>query len=203
MLLDVEETAILNLLEINGRLTFKPDMDVHLRAKKVLIRAGELLVGSEEMPYEHSGTITLYGPKDEPTIAIENQGVEAGSKIIANIGTLRMYGKHRTQTMTRLLREVAKGDEEILVETGLDLVEGDRIALAATGYAQDAGEDNFVESYDAARGVLKLTSPLSYYHWGASESTADDYNGVDMRGEVLILSRNLKVVGEDVESWGC
>ena len=105
--------------------------------------------------------------------------------------------------MTRLLREVAKGDEEILVETGLDLVEGDRIALAATGYAQDAGEDNFVESYDPDYGVLKLTSPLRYYHWGASESTADDYNGVDMRGEVLILSRNLKVVGEDVESWGC
>ena len=55
MLVDVEETPIINHLEINGRLTFKPDMDVHLRAKKILIRAGELLVGSEEMPYEHRG----------------------------------------------------------------------------------------------------------------------------------------------------
>jgi hypothetical protein len=44
---------------------------------------------------------------------------------------------------------------------------------------------------------------LKFYHWGAPESTADKYNGVDMRGEVLSLSRNIKVVGEDIENHGC
>lgn len=41
-----------------------------------------------------------------------------------------------------------------------------------------------------------------FYHWGAEKSTGEDYSGVDMRGEVLILSRNIKVVGQDIESWG-
>jgi len=32
MLLDIEETPIFNMLRINGRLTFKPEIDVSLRA---------------------------------------------------------------------------------------------------------------------------------------------------------------------------
>jgi hypothetical protein len=34
-------------------------------------------------------------------------------------------------------------------------------------------------------------------------STADDYNGVDIRGEVILLDRNIKLVGTDTDSWGC
>jgi len=33
-------------------------------------------------------------------------------------------------------------------------------------------------------------------------STADDYDGVDMRGEVVLLTRNVKIQGEDVDGWG-
>jgi hypothetical protein len=33
-------------------------------------------------------------------------------------------------------------------------------------------------------------------------STADNYNGVDMRGEVVLLTRNVKVIGDDTDSWG-
>ena len=44
---------------------------------------------------------------------------------------------------------------------------------------------------------------MKYYHWGAEQSTASTYNGVDIRGEVLILSRNIKISGEDIDSWGC
>jgi hypothetical protein len=44
---------------------------------------------------------------------------------------------------------------------------------------------------------------LKFYHFGAAESTATKYNGVDMRGEVVSLSRNIKIIGENVENWGC
>jgi len=47
-----------------------------------------------------------------------------------------------------------------------------------------------------------LTTPLKYHHWGASESTANNYNGADMRGEVILLSRSIVIAGEDIESWG-
>jgi hypothetical protein len=43
---------------------------------------------------------------------------------------------------------------------------------------------------------------LNHYHWGAAESTAAKYNNVDMRGEVVLMTRNIKIVGEDVDTHG-
>lgn len=55
IILDVTETPILKKLEINGRLTFKNDMAIHLRAKNIFVRAGELIVGTQEAPYLEKG----------------------------------------------------------------------------------------------------------------------------------------------------
>jgi len=104
--------------------------------------------------------------------------------------------------MSRLLKEAKKGESSITVETSLDWVAGDRIALLPTSYARAAADDVFVESYDNTTGILTINSTLNHYHWGQAESPAADYNGIDIRGEVVLLSRNVKIVGEDVESWG-
>ena len=59
-----------------------------------------------------------------------------------------------------------------------------------------------IESYNNVTGDIIFTEALRYYHWGQSKSTEGDYNGVDMRGEVLLLTRNVKIDAEDIESWG-
>jgi len=200
MVLDID-TPKVKLLRINGRLTFLNTTNIHLQAKHIFIRAGELHIGSAEYPFQYNATITLYGEKSAETIVYTN-AIEAGNKNIANIGTIRMYGKRRTQKMTRLLRVANKGDTQLYVETGLDFVRGDRLALLPTSYDPDAQDDVFVDSYDNGTGIATLNTSLNYYHWGASSSTADNYNGVDMRGEVLLLTRNVRIVGEDIESWG-
>jgi len=106
--------------------------------------------------------------------------------------------------MTRLKKPAKKGDKEITVETAnVDLVKGDKIGIAATSYKYDAGEDNYVESYNSKTGVIKLTKALTFYHWGADKSTATTFGGIDMRGEVVSLSRNIKIIGENVDSFGC
>lgn len=51
-------------------------------------------------------------------------------------------------------------------------------------------------------GLITLDEPLTYYHWGAGSSTEKSHNGVDMRGEVVLLSRNVIVEGEDFDAWG-
>jgi hypothetical protein len=33
-------------------------------------------------------------------------------------------------------------------------------------------------------------------------TTADQFNGADIRGEVIVLTRNIKISGQDIESWG-
>lgn len=67
-----------------------------------------------------------------------------------------------------------------------------------------ASDNVIVKSYDAATGEVKLDAKhtLNFYHWGAQKSSGDKYSGVDMRGEVIFLTRNIKIVGEDVDSWG-
>lgn len=115
-----------------------------------------------------------------------------------------MYGKKRTFKMAKLAAPAKRGDTSITIDTTgleIDLVEGDRIALSATEFEFDKGEDVFVSSY--SDGVIQLQTALLNYHWGAPESTAADYNGVDMRGEVLSLTRNIKIMGEDVDNFGC
>lgn len=173
-----------------------------MRAKHIFIRAGELHIGNNETdPYNMTARITLHGEKNAEAMVYEN-AIEAGNKLIANVGKMYMYGKARTGKLTRLHAEVFMDSTEITVESGLDWVAGDRIALGPTSYAHDRSEDNFVTAYDIETGVVTLETPLKYHHWGKSVSTADEYNGVDMRGEVILLSRNIIIAGEDIESWG-
>jgi len=51
MELDLAETPIFNKIEIKGILRFKTSIDVHLHVKKVLIRGGELGIGTASKPY--------------------------------------------------------------------------------------------------------------------------------------------------------
>jgi hypothetical protein len=83
----------------------------------------------------------------------------------------------------------------------LDLVAGDRIAFAATSFDALASDETFVTSYDNNTGLVTLNETLNHYHWGDADSTASKY-GSDIRGEVLILTRNVRIIGEDIESWG-
>jgi hypothetical protein len=52
MMLDIADTPIFRMLTVNGRLTFQNDKDVHLHAKHIFVRAGELIIGSKDKPYE-------------------------------------------------------------------------------------------------------------------------------------------------------
>lgn len=138
--------------------------------------------------------ITLYGEKEADSIVYDN-AIEAGNKILANTALISMYGnprKHRT----RLLQTVEKGETSILIEKGLGWKAGEEVGLAPTTIRYFESDQLIIKSYDGETGILEFTSPLKYYHWGAPESTADRYNGVDMRGEVMLLSRNIKIVGD-------
>jgi hypothetical protein len=64
VLYDLEESPIYRYVQINGRTTFKTDAPrLHLRAKYVFVRAGELHIGNETHPFEGQAQITLYGYK--------------------------------------------------------------------------------------------------------------------------------------------
>lgn len=200
MVFDLAESPLIGQMQINGRLSFKADTDLHLKAKHIFVRAGELIIGSEAEPFQNQAKITLYGAKSEAAFAYDSQ-VEAGNKILANTGLISMWGKPRTQLLMRLHAEASVGATSITIDTGLDLVAGDRIALATTSYVNYAADEVFVTSYDSATGVTEFDTPLVSHHWGQAESTVAKY-GIDIRGEVMLLTRNIVIAGEDTEAWG-
>lgn len=201
MILDVENPPKFHTIKVNGVLIFSDEIDIHLQAINIYVRAGELHIGNETHPHQHNAQITLLGEKEADTIVFDN-GIEAGNKILINTNLVKMFGKSRTKNLARLHAEANKGDTEIYVETDLDLVDGDMIALVATSLKFDASENQVVDSYDSETGKIILKESVQFHHFGQAESTAAQYNGVDIRGEVLILSRNIRVVGEDIWSWG-
>jgi hypothetical protein len=57
-----------------------------LRANRIFVRAGELHIGnSESDPYVKTARITLHGDKNSEAMAYDTS-VEAGNKLIANVG---------------------------------------------------------------------------------------------------------------------
>jgi hypothetical protein len=104
--------------------------------------------------------------------------------------------------MSRLRSEAKKDMNSFDVEPGLDWVVGDRIVLLPTGYVRHMKDDVFIESYDNETGAVTINTTLNHYHWGQPDDPSPDFNGIDVRAEVILLTRSVKIVGEDIEGWG-
>ena len=199
MILDLSETPKFKTLTVNGRLSFvqREDFDVHLMAERIFVRAGELFIGTIEEPFTSQATITLMGDQKSDTLTLGGT-VDGGNKVLGVTGLAAFYGASRSRE-SRLLVSAYGGQDTIVVEPGLDWKEGDEIYLAPTASQHWHSDYRTIVSY--AGGEIVLDEPLSYYHYGDAESTEEEFS-VDMRCEVLLLSRNIKIQGEDVDGWG-
>lgn len=94
MIYDIAESPKLDMLEINGRLTFLEGADLHLHANYIFVRAGELNIGNSTDPFTGNAKITLYGNKKNQYMVYTN-AIEAGDKILVNTGNMSFYGLPR------------------------------------------------------------------------------------------------------------
>ncbi|TNV88211.1 hypothetical protein FGO68_gene8985 [Halteria grandinella] len=199
---DLAESPIYNYIQINGRVTFlESSPKLHLRAHYILVRAGEFLIGNQTHPFKGEAMITLFGNKDTQSIVFDN-AIEAGNKVLANTNLMAFYGKHRVNR-ARLLQTANPGDTILFIEPGLSWLPGEQVGIIPTRIMWYEGDYRMVKSYDNSTGRLELTEGVEYYHWGAEESTGAEYSGVDMRGEIVLLSRNIKIRANDTDRWGC
>ncbi len=103
---------------------------------------------------------------------------------------VKFYGKKRDR-MTRLLANADAGATTITVDSTLDWVVGDELYIAPSTIQMDYSEYKTITAVD--NGVITLDSALAYYHYGKDGATDDLYNGVDIRTEVILLTRNIKI----------
>lgn len=128
--------------------------------------------------------------------------VETGNKLLVNTGLMSFHGKPRDR-FSRLRRSIFKDNDQVLVETGLDWMVGDELFFATTNHQWEQSEYRTITAYDDVNGIITVDTPFEFYHFGQEDSTAADFNGLDMRGEVRLLTRNVKIVGEATnDKWG-
>ena len=177
VILDVSPPA-LGGLTINGKLTFADNADVTLTTEWVMIH-GELQIGTEAKPHTRKATITLTdNVKEEEMMGMGDRG------IMLSGGTLNLHGT-RTNTWTKLAKTAEAGSNVIEVLNADQWKAGDEIVLASTDFNPRQAERRTIAAISG--NTITLDKKLDYMHFGKITF------GVDERGEVGLLTRNIKI----------
>jgi len=177
VVLDVSPPA-LHGITLDGKLTFADNKDLELSTEWILNR-GELQIGTESKPYTGKATITL-----TDNVPDENINGMGDRGILMVGGTLNLHGD-RENAWTKLAETAHAGSTRIEVLDASGWRVGDEIVLASTDFNPRQAERRHIAGIRGNR--LTLDQSLEYMHYG--EITFD----VDERGEVGLLTRNIKV----------
>ena len=185
LVLDVSPPA-LRSLTIKGRLSFSDARDLALTTEWIYLPGGELDIGSEARPHTRNATITLTDKvKDENINTMGDRGI-----MLLN-GALSLHGD-RKNSWTKLSATAKAGAARIQVLDASGWRKGDVIVLASTDYNPRQAEERTITAISG--NALTLDRPLEYMHFGRMT------DGVDERGEVGLLTRNIKIqASEDAE----
>ena len=182
MTLDVSPPA-LRSLTVQGALRFADEGDLSLTTEWIYVAGGELEIGTQDRPFTHTATITLTDEvKGEDINTMGDRG------IMMLRGTLSLHG-NRGHSWTRLAATAAAGATSIHVLDASGWRAGDEIVLASTDFNPRQAERRTITAVDG--NTLHFAQPLEYMHFGAIT------HGVDERGEVGLLTRNIRIQASD------
>ena len=134
----------------------------------------------------------LYGNRTTESNFTFSQDVDSSNKHFIVTSKVEFHGKKRSES-SRMREAANPGDLKFKVAPDLDWKAGDLLGLAPSNMDATAYEYVTIKSYNAGSGEVEAEEKLKAYHYGAPDSTGDKYRGVDMRGEVLLLSRNIMI----------
>ncbi|MBN1510407.1 MAG: G8 domain-containing protein, partial [Phycisphaerae bacterium] len=182
VVLDVDPPA-LRSLTIDGRLSFSNDLDIGLETEWIYLRGGELQIGSEAQPHTRKATITL-------TNAVPGEDINTmGDRgIMLMRGTLSLHGD-RENSWTKLTKTAERGSTTIQVLDASGWRRGDEIVLASTDFNPRQAERRTITAING--NLIGLDRALEYMHFGQITF------GVDERGEVGLLTRNIRIQASD------
>jgi len=119
LLVDVDKTAELNAIIVEGTLIFTPETDAnherYFDARYIFLNGGTMEVGTEEHPYTSKLTITMHGTVYDPYLPIY------GNKVIGcRRCHLDMHGVERKPTWTMLETTSEAGENTVTISEAVD-----------------------------------------------------------------------------------
>jgi hypothetical protein len=182
-------------IQNGGRLVVSDKIgDIVIEIKYMLITSnGEFHVGSEECRYESRLDIMLYGRSDDTDFS---EFVPFGRKFIAVTpsGSISIHGASKL-SWTELETTLQAGTSNVILDLADDAVgwvPGDQIVIASSDYDMNHAEV-FTLALCNTCGTrqIKIEGKAEYTHLGVVTN-----QNVDMRAEVGMLTRNVRIFGE-------
>lgn len=192
---DVECGGIL----VEGRLSVERANRTLLCDSLLVQGAGAVFeVGTSASRFLQTFTLTLKG------LATESPLASMGAKVLGahNGGTLDIHGRDRVE-WTKLGSSAAVGATSITLSEPVDWAVGDSIMVTSTRRDWNEAETRTITSVSADLRTVSFTPGLTYPHSGGITTKTRSVDGkswtADLRAEVGLLSRNVKIQG-DAES---
>lgn len=182
-------TPALKGLTIQGALVAAPDRDVAITADHVMVRGGQLQIGTAAAPYTRKATITLTGTStaDGPATA------GFGNKVLGLMGgSIELHGTPGITGWTRLAADVNRGARTLTLAEAPGWAAGDELVIATSD--SDQNHFDLVTVQSISGSTVTLAAPLKYRHLGAVRTVGT--TKIDVRAEVGRLNRNIVVQGD-------
>ncbi|KAJ8334858.1 hypothetical protein SKAU_G00404970 [Synaphobranchus kaupii] len=167
-----------------------------LRATYISIQGGRLIAGWPDEPFRGELRIILRGNHLTPEWPLPS-GPNQGSKVLGVFGSLDLYGMPHTIYRTKLRSTAPAGSATLSLQEAVDWQVGDDIVISTTSYDPWETETRNIVAVSADGRTLTLNHSLSHAHIGESHSVQGSGRNYSLSADVGLLSRNIKIIGED------
>ncbi|XP_045210443.2 fibrocystin-L-like isoform X2 [Mercenaria mercenaria] len=168
-----------------------------IEADFIIIKGGRLIIGWPDDAFDGLATITLRGNHSSPYY-YTGDGPILGSKAIGVFGGLDLFGKDVGRTWTELAITATAGSNTVVLADQVQWSQGDEIVIGPTGFDPWQTESFKIQAVATDNVTLTLNSTLKYLHT-AHHETLPNGQEIKVGAAVGMLSRNIKIVGQDYD----
>ncbi|KFO35224.1 Fibrocystin-L [Fukomys damarensis] len=173
---------------------------VVLNVTYISVQGGRLIGGWEDNPFRGELQIVLRGNHSTPEWALP-EGPNQGAKVLGVFGELDLHGLPRLIYKTKLSETAEAGSKVLSLMDAVDWQEGDEIVITTTSYDLHQTETRSIIRILHGHRILILNDSLSYNHLAKRYSVPETGQSYILAADVGLLSRNIKIVGEDYPGW--
>ncbi|KAM3928399.1 fibrocystin-L-like [Leptodactylus fuscus] len=171
-----------------------------LSATYISIQGGRLIGGTEDDPFQGELHIILRGNHSTPELPLPN-GPNQGSKVLGVFGQLDLHGLPRSVYRTKLANTVLAGSQSITLTDPVDWQVGEEILITTTSYNAWQTETRSIITVSSDRKTLTLNASLSFNHTAYTYQVPNTTLTYTLAADVALLSRNIKIIGQDYPAW--
>ncbi|XP_066121905.1 fibrocystin-L [Saccopteryx bilineata] len=173
---------------------------VVLNATYISLQGGRLIGGWEDNPFKGELQIVLRGNHSTLEWAFPG-GPNQGSKVLGVFGELDLHGIPRSIYKTKLLETAEAGSKVLSLVDAVDWQEGEEVVITTTSYDVHQTETRSIVKILHDHKILILNDTLSYTHLAGRYQVPETGQSYTLAADVGILSRNIKILGEDYPGW--